>query len=186
MKNKSTISTIGSSWLAGILFLCMANNGIAATSMFVQNDTELEISVDSIDVTGSRLSKKAWKRGETSIPSGNRERVLSVNRTGKFNWMDPTPRFIEPGKTAVFSVALSILDNDENRPIILRLKLLGTGATSKMWYMISGAQTTVDWEFEPGEFNGKWDASANVTIDFSYRAYEENGDTHVEYVFKKM
>lgn len=165
-----------------VLGLC-SNAAIAATSIFVQNNSSVELKIDSIAVTGSSLSKKAWKGGEVVVAQGARERVLSINRVGKFNWMDPTPRFIEPGKTVVFSVTVQVENQQDTNPIMLQQKLLGTGSTSKMWYRVSGAESSFEWEFEPGLFEGQWQVNTNHAIRFSYRAYLDGDNTHVEYIF---
>ncbi|MBX2824641.1 MAG: hypothetical protein KTR33_07915, partial [Gammaproteobacteria bacterium] len=135
-----------------------------------------------VQIGGDAISKKAWKKGVSQIADGDKKKVLAVNRTGKFNWMDPTPRFVEPGKTTTFTVELgSALSAAEEQTLALKLKLLGTGKSSKMWYTLGGATTEFDWQLEPEEFEAQWSADVDTTFSVSFRAYEDGGKTHVEY-----
>nr|MBX2886899.1 hypothetical protein [Granulosicoccus sp.] len=76
----------------------------AQTHIYVVNGTGAELLVRGVQIGGDAISKKAWKKGVSQIADGDKKKVLAVNRTGKFNWMDPTPRFVEPGKTTTFTV----------------------------------------------------------------------------------
>ena len=99
----------------------LLNTVQAQTQIFVQNNTSYDFRVDKIAVGGDKISNKAWKRGKDKIPSGERVSVLNINRAGKVNWMDPTPRFIEPGKTAIFTAIIMADNNPQVSPITLLL-----------------------------------------------------------------
>jgi len=126
-----------------VFWMFASSTATAATKVFIQNDTDGEIEVADLVVSGDKLSKKAWSKGKTLIAPGQRISVLSINRTGKFNWMDPTPRFIEPGKTAIFTIALSA--SNSSISLSIKQKLLGTGADSKLWYSIDESTGKPDW-----------------------------------------
>jgi hypothetical protein len=170
-------------WAAALLGLA-ALTAQAQSQIFVENHTALPLTISGIDVSGDAISQGAWKRGATAIAQGERKKVLTLNRSGKVNWMDPTPRFIEPGKTAVFSTTNNADGHPAARPIVLRQKLTGTGKASKMWYSIQGASEPFAWTLENTTYEGVWSGGGTADIRFSYRAYDDKGDTHVEYVFR--
>jgi len=163
-----------------LLFTASAH---AQSMVYVENNTSYTIQIEDVVVSGDPISKKAWKKGKSVIAEGNRDMVLSLNRSGKVNWMDPTPRFIEPGKTAIFSTILSIADAQPKHTLKLKQKLFGTGKSSKMWYAIEGAVDQYDWELGETEFQGVWQLTATEEIHFSYRAFKKKGDAQLEYKF---
>lgn len=167
---------------AGLLLINI-NLVQAQTRIFVQNDTPYDLSVAEVSVGGDKISKKAWKQGKNKIPSGERVSVLSIIRAGKVNWMDPTPRFIEPGKTAIFTTEIVPEEMVQAKPIALKQKLLGTGKSSKMWQLIEGAENEHQWQNDDREYQGIWQPKDSQFIKFSYRAYPEKQETHVEYIF---
>lgn len=162
------------------LWLLASGLAQAQTTIFVQNNTAHDFEVTDISVSGDPISKSAWKPGANSIAQGERTGVLTLNRSGKVNWMDPTPRFIEPGKTAVFTTTI-VAGGGE--PIKLRQKLLGTGKSSKMWYAIEGAEGDYKWEMDDDNRDGVWPVGSGQRIPFSFRAYSSNGHEQIEYVF---
>ena len=98
--------------------------------------------------------------------------------------MDPTPRFIEPGKEVVFSTLVT-RDDAPDTPIVLLQKLSGTGKTTKMWYSVGTEGGERQWYIEESMHLASWwtTKSERWTIDF--RSYREDGETHVEYTFRQ-
>lgn len=88
--------------VAVLCYFGAAGAASAQSMIYVDNQTATNLNIVDVSVHGDKINKKAWKKGETSIAPGERKSILSLNRTGKFNWMDPTPRFVEPGKTVTF------------------------------------------------------------------------------------
>lgn len=157
----------------------------AQTMIFIENNTDYDLVVSDAGLSSGRLSKKAWKAGAVNVASGERGSVLSINRTGKFNWMDPTPRFVEPGKTVVFSSEVAVDGIDGASTIRLRQKLLGTGSSSKMWHGIAATPDKVeqDWANDDQQYSGTWTLDGEKELSYVYRSYAEDGETHVEYIF---
>lgn len=169
--------------LASIIFVvCLGVSAVtkAATEIFVQNDTDENIHVVDVRVNGDPLSSKAWKVGASIISPGVRTGVLSINRTGKFNWMDPTPRFIEPGNTVVFTVQLR--SDSAEKLLTLKQKLLGTGAGSKLWYAINDPDGHVKWLLPFNEITGTWLKDKPAKLNYIYRAIETKKDNNLELV----
>jgi len=152
----------------------------AKSHLYVNNETNDVLSVSSVHVGGDPISKKAWKKGPSTIPAGQKVRVLTVNRSGKVNWMDPTPRFVEPGKTTIFTTHINLPDQQEG-DLLLKLKLLGTGKSSKMWYSTGGVSDDVEWTQAAGTFASQWQTTSLSVYDVSWRAFEEEGKIHLEY-----
>lgn len=175
-------------WYAVLVFcgipLLPAGQVHARTDIYLMNGTEYDLNIQDVQPSGSKISKKAWKKGVQQIPIGQREKVFSVNRTGKFNWMDPTPRFVEPGKTTTFTATIAIPQIDGSRPLELKIKLLGTGKSSKMWYSVGGAVQQHDWVADVLEIKGLWQVTSAIALPFVYRTYVEKGKTHVEYILE--
>jgi len=169
--------------LISVIWLGIPTFGSAATKVYVQNDTDSEIEVIELLVGGDKLSKKAWSKGKTMISPGQRISVLSINRTGKFNWMDPTPRFIEPGKTAIF--AISLRTSISNKLLTIKQKLLGTGADSKLWYSIDEPSGTPDWVLPFGEISGNWSNDETGGLRYIYRALKTENDDTLELIVQK-
>lgn len=162
------------------LFILLSTSVQAASVIYVSNETLYPIIVSDITVSGARLSKKAWKRAAGTILPGERLAVLSISRTGKFNWMDPTPRFVEPGKTVFFNSTLVLADF--SKTLTLNQKLLGTGSGSKMWYRLQGVTEPVEWSMENNSYSAVWQVLDDLSLAIDYRAYRDKKDTHVEYV----
>jgi len=156
----------------------------AQSRVFIQNDTEFDLVVTDVSTSGGRLSKKAWKTDAQAIARGERKSVLKINRAGKFNWMDPTPRFIEPGKTIIFTTVIAPDGGSNIAPLQLRQKLLGTGESSDMWHSIDGTDEKHDWYNDDADYQAVWKPNDTDSIDVQYRIVEEDGDTHVEYVLE--
>jgi|GEM_PF-4014506 len=154
----------------------------AQTHIYVQNNTAHDLVVTDVSTSGGRLSKKAWKQGETKIATGDRKSVLRINRTGKFNWMDPTPRFIEPGKTIIFSTVIAADGVSDAATIQLRQKLLGTGDSSDMWHSIEGTVEKHDWYNDDAEYTALWGPNNSISVNVRYRTLTDADGTHVEYV----
>ncbi len=166
-----------------VFWMFASNTATAATKVFIQNDTDSEIEVADLVVSGDKLSKKAWRKGKALIAPGQRISVLSINRTGKFNWMDPTPRFIEPGKTAIFTIALSA--SNSNKPLSIKQKLLGTGADSKLWYSIDEQTGKADWVLPFEEISGTWSNDESDGLSYVYRALKTENDDALELIIKQ-
>lgn len=161
-----------------LVLIVLAMNLSAATEVYVENNSDLEFAVTALEVSGDALSKKAWKRGENLIPAGKRIKVLSINRTGKFNWMDPTPRFIEPGKTAIFTIQIS--DTTSKQSVVIKQKLLGTGSGSRLWYSMEIADESQDWLSPYEEANHTPSSDSTEKRQFTYRALKTDKDDHLE------
>ena len=153
------------------------------SQIIVQNDTGLQLLVQSITTSGDSLNKKAWKQGDAEIPAATRKTILTLNRSGKVNWMDPTPRFVEPGKTVVFAIKIALADAVDNDTITLKQKLLGTGKSSKMWHSIEVAGQDFAWTLEDTEVTGSWTPTDSAKLKFNYQSLTEKGNTHVLYRF---
>ena len=99
--------------------------------------------------------------------------------------MDPTPRFVEPGKTVVFSAEVGVDGSAGVNTIRLKQKLLGTGSSSRMWHGIAMAQDvgTQDWMNDTQDYSGTWKIDDEKVVSFVYRTYMDEGETHVEYIF---
>ena len=59
--------------------------------VFVKNETQHPLRIHKSEVGGAKVSAKAWRQGVERVSPSNREIVLTLNRKGKVNWMDPTP-----------------------------------------------------------------------------------------------
>ncbi len=178
--------TIGVIFAAAVLMMPVGSSFAAEqTQVYIENNSDYDLIVTDVGVAKGRLSKKAWKKGVVNIASGQRDFILSINRTGKFNWMDPTPRFVEPGKTVVFSADLAVDGIDGANTIGLKQKLLGTGSSSRMWHGISLAQDTGTqvWMNDAHNYSGTWRVNDQTELSFVYRTYEDEGETHIEYIF---
>jgi len=162
-----------------LLSFFVPSAGIAATMIYVHNGTDGAIEVVDLKVEGDPLSKKAWKKGNAVIPAGERVSILSINRTGKFNWMDPTPRFIEPGKTAVFTAQLR--SGASGNLLTIKQKLFGTGAGSKLWYSI-GEMASPEWNLPFDEISGVWSSNGSNKLRYVYRALKTQKDDNLELV----
>ncbi len=156
---------------------------LAQTNVYVQNNTNSALEVIDIVVTGDAISKKAWKTGVQEIPAGDREKVLTLNRAGKVNWMDPTPRYIEPGKTAMFSTNIVTAGSTQDTAIVLKQTLTGTGASSKMQHSLDNVDPKQAWTIDHETRQADWSPVAADQITVTYRAYKDSGKTHLEYVF---
>lgn len=154
----------------------------AATRVFVLNNSDTEIEVTQVSVDGDKLSKKAWKKGQMKISPGERASVLSINRTGKFNWMDPTPRFIEPGKTAIFTIQLH--SNQLSQPITIKQKLLGTGSGSKLWYAMDNPSGFPNWTLPYVELAGQLPAGNSASVNYQYLAIATDSDDDLELIIQ--
>lgn len=169
--------------VVGKILLLSINTALAQTQIYVQNNTAYNLHVEDIVVSGDPISKKAWKKGASTIAQGERATLLTLKRAGKVNWMDPTPRFIEPGKTVIFATVLGIEGDVNMQPIKLTQKLFGAGKSSRMWQAVAGAKNTHQWQNDQQDYHGIWQPKGSQQIKFSYRAYKQRSDTHVEYVF---
>ena len=154
----------------------------AQTHIYVKNDTQHLLRIHKSEVSGAKIDSKAWKQGAAKVAAGERERVLTIIRKGKVNWMDPTPRFIEPGKEVVFSTMVSV-DGESRTPIALRQKLLGTGKTTKMWYLAAAEGDQPQWHIDEVSHRVYWSTSKQGQWAVDLRAYREGSKTHVEYTF---
>jgi len=163
------------------LLLLLTNAAHGASKIYISNETGLPLHINSISVSGASLSGKAWKAGAEVIAPGERLVILTINRTGKFNWMDPTPRFIEPGKTAFFTSKIAI-DKESVSPLKAVQKLTGTGSGSKMWHRVEGTTETFDWTLDSTQFKGVWSATTDQLFSVVYRSFKQGKDSHVEYV----
>ncbi len=163
-------------WLSG--------NALAQTKIYVDNQTDLDINVIDWSVSGDKVSKKAWKKGEKLVPPGERKSVLSLKRSGKLNWMDPTPRFVEPDKTVIFHTRITLAKLAEDKAVTLLQKLYGEGDTTKMWYAIDGVGEVKEWELHDKEYTSQW-ITQDHEIKIVFKAFKDGNKTHVEYVFSK-
>jgi len=168
--------------LTFLVYMVAPSVGSAATKIFIQNDTGETIHVIEVSIAGDPLNKKAWKKEKDTIPAGKRVNVLSINRTGKFNWMDPTPRFIEPGKTVIFTIKLR--SGDDSELLTLKHKLLGTGSNSKLWYSIENESGDLEWLLPFNEVSGTWLGDDSVKMNYILRAVETDSDDNLELVVK--
>lgn len=169
-----------------VVLLLSAFNVNAETQIFVENNSDYDLVITDVAVTGAKLSTKAWSRGDVDVPAGTRVSVLKFVRTGKFNWMDPTPRFVEPGKTVVFTTSVAALNVSDGASINLLQKLLGTGKSSKMWHGIAASADTLSeqaWQNDEQEINGEWSVAEETKIPWRFRAFAEENKTYIEYVF---
>ena len=170
--SRTTALRAGTVIALSVPFSCFAQSHI-----YVDNNTTHNLEVMGLDVTGDPVSKKAFQSGATSILVGERNKVLTLNRAGKVNWMDPTPRFIEPGKTAVFTTSIG---TGQGEPLKLRQKILGVGKASKMWYALGDA-IDPHWHQEPGEFAGEWRPTSDRQLAVQYAGNGERKDMDVTY-----
>lgn len=185
-KGMRTMSQRATLFLLGIAAVLCSQTVSAQTQIFIENNTDYNLVVSDAGLSSGRLSKKAWKAGLVTVAPGERGRVLSINRTGKFNWMDPTPRFVEPGKTVVFSSDVTVDGIDGASPIKLRQKLLGTGSSSNMWHGIAVAPDSgeQEWVNDDQQYRGTWTLDGENELSYVFRSYADDGETHVEYVFE--
>lgn len=167
----------------GLLLVSAVINAQTQTNIFIQNNSSENLIIKDIVISGDKLSKSAWKKGESAIGKGKREKVLAINRSGKFNWMDPTPRFIEPGKTVVFATTVIIESVTDSNEFQLRQKLFGTGKSSKMWHSSASNKKAQDWANDEQDYTTMWSASEGRQFSISYRTYKEKSNVHIEYVF---
>ena len=147
---------------------------IAQTHIFVQNDTPMELNVVGTEIGGGKLNKKAWEAGANTIAPNERKSVLKINRTGKSNWMDPTPRYIEPGTTIIFTTTINTNLHNSSSTIQLMQKLLGVGKSTKMWQSVSvdsDASSETDWINTRTELSGVWRLNNTTQINYSFRAF---------------
>ena len=96
--------------------------------------------------------------------------------------MDPTPRFIEPGKTAFFATKINTDKASDVSPLVAAQKLTGTGSGSKMWHRVEGTVEIFDWTLDHTEFTGVWTSATNQAFSVVYHAFKQEKDTHVEYI----
>lgn len=157
----------------------LSNTTYAATRVLVRNNTNLPVEIIKLSVDSDPLSKKTWKKEATRIASASEAAALSINRTGKFNWMDPTPRFIEPGKTAFFTIQLRIGDTDSS--LVFRQKLLGTGSGSRLWYRVESSDDKDQWTLPYQEISG----SLIQGVGYVYRAVKTDKDDNLEIVISE-
>ena len=162
-----------------VLALGFAGAALAQSQVFVQNESGHRLRIDPTSVGGATVSAAVWRQGAASVAPGGREVVLTLNRKGKVNWMDPTPRFVEPGKEVVFATRVS-LDGVRGSGIVLLQKLLGTGESTKMWYSVEARGGEQRWSAGAAKQRASWGLDNEWSIEF--RSFEENGETHVEYV----
>lgn len=74
---------------------------------------------------------------------------------------------------------------DDAQLLALKLKLLGTGKSSKMWYTLGGATSKFGWQLDIDRFSAEWQVDASTLFIVSFHAYEDGEKTHIEYsVFK--
>jgi len=162
---------------------CLAIGVVRAqTKIYIDNQTDLDIGVSGWSTSGDKVSKKAWRKGKELIAPGEREWVLSLNRSGKLNWMDPTPRYVEPDKTVVFHTQISLGDMVSEKAVTLLQKLYGEGTTTKMWYAIDGVDGVIEWVLENKENHRQLIAPVSAIV-VVYKAYDDGKNTHVEYIF---
>jgi hypothetical protein len=162
-----------------VLALGFAGAALAQSQVFVKNESRHRLRIDPTSLGGATVSAAVWSQGAASVAPGGREVVLTLNRKGKVNWMDPTPRFVEPGKEAVFSTRVS-LDDAPGSGLVLLQKLLGTGESTKMWYSVDTRGGDPRWYAGAATQHASWGPDNGWRIGF--RSFEENGETHVEYV----
>lgn len=147
----------------------------------VKNETQQVLRIEPTSVSGAMVSANVWRRGVASVAPGGRETVLTLNRKGKVNWMDPTPRFLEPGKEIVFSTPVR-LDNAPGSPLVLLQKLLGTGESTNMWYSVDTGGGRQPWHVGEAAHRASWEPDKSERWSVAFRSFEEDGETHVEYV----
>lgn len=163
-----------------LLLFSTSTQMLASTEVFVLNKTNFDIEIANLSVTGDPLSKKAWQKKNTTVSAGQRSSVLLINRTGKFNWMDPTPRFIEPGKTAVFTIELASKPSDQL--VTIKQKLVGTGSGSTLWYAVESEESALEWVLPFEELSGTLANQQSGTLRYLLRAIETKKDDALELV----
>lgn len=180
----SSVKRTGVTSVLGVVVMLAAalwsGQVLAQTLIYVENNTSDTLVVTDVRTEGDNLSKKAWKKGAVTVPPGGRVSVMSINRTGKINWMDPTPRFVEPGSTVVFVTEISFEKSTEQ--LLLKQKLYGQGKTTKMWYSLGGLEESFDWTADHTKLQGEWLLSEGNPVDVTFRSFEDGVKTHVEYV----
>ncbi|OED36136.1 hypothetical protein AB833_28350 [Chromatiales bacterium (ex Bugula neritina AB1)] len=167
-----------------LCFGLLAGKVQAQTKIYVDNRTNTGLLVTNWSVRGDRINKKAWSKGHDKIAPGERRSVLSMNRAGKLNWMDPTPRFVEPGKTVIFQTDLAVTDSAPGTSITLLQKLFGEGKTTKMWYAIDGVGGEIEWELHGLEYSSLWQSPAGP-IAITFKSVKDGKKTHVQYIFSQ-
>lgn len=168
-----------------ICYFTISGMALAQTKVYVENHTDADLKVIDWSVGGDKVSKNAWKKGVESVAPGERKSILSLTRAGKLNWMDPTPRYVEPGKTVTFHTQIAAADTQAGNSVTLLQKLYGEGSTTKMWYAIDGINAPVDWELQDKEYTRQW-VVADRAIKIVFKSYKEGDKTHVEYVFSYL
>ena len=128
------------------------------------------------------VSANVWRQSVESVAPGGREIVLTLRREGKVNWMDPTPRFLEPGKEVVFSTLVT-RDDAPGMPIVLLQRLLGTGKSTNMWYSVDTEDGGRQWYIDEATHRASWGPNTSERWSIEFRSYKEDSETHVEYVF---
>ena len=166
------------------LSLLFAGGVQAQSHVYVKNDSQVPLQIQKSKTGGAHLSNKAWMRGASSVAPGAREIVLSLKRKGKNNWMDPTPRFVEPGKEVVFSTIVSVGESTSSSMVLLQ-KLLGTGKTTKMWYSIDAGSEKRQWYIDESMHRVDWARSGAERWAIQFRSFRQKGETHVEYTFSR-
>lgn len=166
-------------WIVVGFSLALGHAGAAQAQsrVLVKNDSPHHLRIDPTSASGATVSAAVWRQGATSIAPGGREIVLTLVRKGKVNWMDPTPRFVEPGKEVVFSTRVSA-DNAPGSGVVLLQKLLGTGEATKMWYSVETRGGEQRWHADAVTHR----ASLGPGNAIEFRSFEQDGETHVEYV----
>jgi hypothetical protein len=152
--------------------------------VYVKNETRHALRIHGSEAGGAEVNAKAWQQGVGSVSPGGRAIVLTLNRKGKVNWMDPTPRFIEPGKEVVFSTLVTRVDAPD-RPVVLLQKLLGTGQTTTMWYSIGTESGERQWHIDESLHRASWRTTQSERWTIDFRSYREAGETHVEYTIRQ-
>ena len=153
--------------------------------VFVKNETQQAIHIRETELGGAAVSAKAWSQGAQHVAPGERGIVLTINRKGKVNWMDPTPRFLEPGKELVFST-LVVQDGPPQASAVLLQKLLGTGDATKMWYSVGAPGREQEWYMDDVAPGAGWKTAKSARWVVDFRSFAQDGETHLEYVFRQV
>ncbi len=170
-----------------LIALSVAGTGSASAQtqshVYVRNETQHAIRVQDVELSGAAVSARPWTQGKPSVSPGERAIVLTLNRKGKVNWMDPTPRFIEPGKEVVFSSVIRRDDAPEATLVLLQ-KLFGTGESTKLWYSAEASGQERQWHIDESVHQLTWTAPPSRRWAVDLRSFQEDGETHVEYTFR--
>lgn len=150
-------------------FLMAAPNLWAETYIYVQNNTTSTFSV-SASQSGYSLSSSKWGRSTSSVPIGQRKKVLWFNRDSG----------IKNGKDFYFTTALKVSSQTLN----LKQKLNGNWIGSDMWQSASSSTFSHSWYKDRSTHTGSWNLGTKV-ITVKYRAYATGGDDHIEYILQE-